>query len=74
MSKPDAPGVIRASIVVVSHFGHGSPERGNMFASPCIRRERYRALSHRADTVEGPVMGHSMQPFADASLCCFAHV
>jgi hypothetical protein len=30
MSKPDAPGVIQASIVVVSHFGHGGPERGNM--------------------------------------------
>jgi hypothetical protein len=30
MSKPDGPGVIRASIVIVAHFGQSGRERGNM--------------------------------------------
>jgi hypothetical protein len=30
MSKPDGPGVIRASIVVAAHFGQSGRERGNM--------------------------------------------
>jgi hypothetical protein len=30
MSKPDGPGVIRASIALVAHFGQSGRERENM--------------------------------------------
>jgi hypothetical protein len=64
--------VIRASIIVISHFGHGGRERGNMVlrlaqagalpSSQSPGRYRYRAGDVR-----------SLQPFAGAPLVNFAH-
>jgi hypothetical protein len=47
MSKPDGPGVILANIVLVSHFGQGGRKNMEHGASPWIRREHYKTLSHR---------------------------
>ena len=64
--------MIRASVVVVSHFGHGGRERGNM-ALRLVSGGSVTELSVTGQIPLGAGDAPSMQSFAGASLFCFAH-